>query len=358
VTLAAPEVRENVPLAPLTTLQIGGPARHFVEARGEEAVIAGLSFAEQRGLPVFILGGGSNVVVADEGFPGLVIRIAVAGISECAGADSLRLARLTAGAGEDWDGVIRRAVECGLAGIECLSGIPGTAGGTPVQNVGAYGQEVAETIRSVRAWDRVAHGLVELSNADCGFSYRQSAFNTTARDRYVVLAVTFELARGAPPALKYADLRDHFAGRPGSPTLLEVREAVRALRARKAMLLQPGDPDCRSAGSFFKNPVVSQRQYEQIVARAGGPIPHYPVGESGAVKVAAAWLIEQAGFHKGFARGPVGISTRHALALVNRGGASAGQLVALAREIRARVSGRFGIDLVPEPQFIGFHDPL
>lgn len=341
-----------MPLAPLTTFGIGGPARYFIEAHDEETVVEALLFVRLRRVPLFVLGGGSNILVADEGFPGVVLHMRLRGLSERAANGKVVL---TAAAGEDWDAFVRCAVERGLGGVECLSGIPGTVGGTPIQNVGAYGQEAGDVITRVRAWDRSACAVAELSQAECGFSYRQSIFNTVARDRYVVLSVTFALPCDARPSVKYADLQKYFAGRAGTPTLREVREAVRQIRASKAMLLVPGDPDCRSAGSFFKNPIVSEEQYQAIAARTATPAPRYPVaGQPGRVKMAAAWLIEQSGFSKGYGHGPVGLSTRHTLALVNRGGASARDVLALMREIQKGVRERFGIELSAEPLLIGF----
>lgn len=348
------EIRENVELAPLTTFGIGGPARFFIEACDEPTALAALAFAEKRGLPVFVLGGGSNILVADEGFAGLVLRVTIKGIE---GRPDHGSTLLTAGAGEDWDALVEKAVERGLGGVECLSGIPGTVGGTPVQNVGAYGQEVSETLVSVRAYHRAAHRVVELSNAECGFHYRRSIFNTAARDRYLVLAVTYALPRDGRPMLKYADVQKYFAGRGAAPTLADVRQAVRAIRRSKAMLLAPGDPDCRSAGSFFKNPILTEQQYAELQARAPEPVPRFPVANgNGLVKVAAAWLIERAGFHKGYGRGPAGLSSRHTLAIVNRGGASARDVLELMREIQSGVHRYFGVELQPEPLFVGFPD--
>lgn len=349
------EIQEDVLLAPLTTLGIGGPARLFVEARDEATALGALAFAEKKGLRGFVLGGGSNILVADEGFSGLVVRMAIRGVSEQVAGDKVIL---TAGAGEDWDCLVNSAVERGLGGVECLSGVPGTVGGTPIQNVGAYGQEVSETIVSVRACDRATRRIVELSNAECGFSYRHSIFLTSARDRYIVLSVTYALPVDARPAVNYADVRKYFAGSATLPTLRAVREAVRAIRASKAMLLVPGDPDCRSAGSFFKNPIVSEQEYRKISARAPAPVPRYPVRNgAGRVKLPAAWLIERAGFHKGYGRGPVGLSTKHTLALVNRGGATARDVLELMREIQNGVQARLGVRLAPEPQFVGFPAP-
>jgi len=353
-------IQQNVPLAPLTTLRIGGPARFFAEARVEDEMLEAFSFAEQQRLPLFILGGGSNALVADEGFPGLVVHVAFKGVSWRSEGDEVIV---TAQAGEDWDELVRQCVERGLAGVECLSGIPGSVGGTPVQNVGAYGQEVSETIVSVRVFDRLAGRLAELSNAECKFSYRASIFNTTARDRYVVTAVTYALKPGGEPAIRYPDLKSFFSNVSTKPSLRLAREAVRTIRARKAMLITPDDPDCRSAGSFFKNPVVISETFSRIEAIARGQnligdaeqVPHFPAVD-GKVKIPAAWLIERAGFQKGYCRGRVGISSKHTLAIVNRGGATAREVTGLMREIQERVAERFGVSLTPEPVFVGF-DP-
>jgi len=351
-------IRENTLLAPFTTLKIGGAARFFAEARSEADLLVALEFAERQQLPIFILGGGSNALIADEGFPGLVVRVAIEGVVWRNEGEKVLV---TAGAGEDWDELVRRCVERDLAGVECLSGIPGSVGGTPVQNVGAYGQEVSETITSVRVFDRLAGQFVELSDAECQFSYRASLFNTVARDRYVVLAVTYALKPDGDPALRYPDVKNFFANATSKPSLREVREAVRAIRARKAMLITPDDPDCRSAGSFFKNPVVTLETFARIEAAAKeqGLIcdderaPSFSASE-GKVKVPAAWLIERAGFQKGYSRGRVGISSKHTLAIINRGGATAREVIELAREIQERVWARFGVPLTPEPVFAGF----
>ncbi len=346
-------IHENVVLAPLTTFQIGGPARYFVDAPHENAVLEGIQWAKAKSLPLFILGGGSNLLVADAGFPGLVLKIGIRGIEWTRKNGDTTVC---AGAGEEWDQLVASAVERGLAGIECLSGIPGSVGGTPVQNVGAYGQEVSEVLVSVRVYDRSVDRLKELSRDDCGFSYRTSIFNTVAKDRYVVLRVSFTLRENGAPTIRYPDVLREFEAKAGSPTLSDVRAAVRGIRGRKAMLLVEGDPDCRSAGSFFKNPIITDEEFAQLQSIAGADVPHYPAGPGspGKIKTAAAWLIERAGFHKGYSIGPVGLSTKHTLALVNKGGATAQDVLRLAREIRARVRDRFGIDLVPEPVFLGF----
>jgi UDP-N-acetylmuramate dehydrogenase len=339
----------------LTTLEVGGLARFFLRAKNEQQVLDGFVFARRKGLPVFILGGGSNILVSDKGFNGLVIQICLRGVFQ-SNAVSRRtnqqdaVVTITAAAGEDWDSFASYCVSENLAGIECLSGIPGTVGGTPVQNVGAYGQEVSETIVSVRCYDRLNDDIVELTNEQCGFSYRTSIFNNSARDRYVVLAVTYSLIKNAPPKITYKDLVDHFAG--CNPSLAETREAILSIRRSKSMVIDPADSNRRSAGSFFKNPIVAGEKLESIVERYPNQVPHFPASE-GHVKIPAAWLIEQAGFYKGFTMGKAGISTRHTLAIINCGGASAAGIVALKDEIQEAVSSKFGIDLIPEPVFIG-----
>ncbi len=337
-------IRENVPLAPFTTLGVGGAARYFAEAATEAEALEGVEFARSRNLSLFVLGGGSNVVIADAGFAGLVLKIAIAGISR-------RDAIFTAGAGCDWDALVAQTVDAGCAGLECLSGIPGTVGGTPVQNVGAYGQDVSETIVEVRALDLQSLAIKTMVNAECGFAYRSSLFNTTERGRYIILQVSFALRPGGEPTLRYADLQKYFADK-RSPTLSEVRNAVREIRHSKAMLIVSGEEDARSAGSFFKNPVVTQAAFEAL-SNKFPQMPNYPVADS-ARKIPAAWLVEHAGFTKGFTKGAAGISRKHALAIVNRGGATAADIVALQDEIRARVRDKFGIELQPEPVFVGF----
>ena len=344
---------DNVPLAPLTTLGVGGPARFFAEAHTENDVREAVEFARRRELPLFVLGGGTNLLVADAGFDGIVLHIAIKGIDE-SDAGGKRL--FQAGAGEDWDGFVNRAVEKNCAGIECLSGIPGTLGATPVQNVGAYGQEVAETITEVYALDLESGEVNEFSNEACGFAYRTSVFNTLARGRFIILGVRFALEKNGAPKIEYRDLKNYFATHAGQPSLAEVRKAVREIRHSKAMLIVEGDEDSRSAGSFFKNPVVSPAKFAEVHAtaeRRGLQVPSFP-GLDGQVKVPAAWLVEHSGFAKGTTRGRVGISRRHALAIVNRGGATAAEVVALKNEIQSAVLSQFGIDLQPEPVFLGF----
>jgi UDP-N-acetylmuramate dehydrogenase len=333
-----------VELAELTTLRLGGPASRLVEARTDEEVIAAV---REAGSPL-VLAGGSNVVVADEGMPGTVVRIATRGVEREGGGG------LVVAAGESWDDLVARTVADGLQGFECLSGIPGSVGATPIQNVGAYGQEVAETIASVRVYDRETGRTHDMPAADCGFGYRTSVFRY--HDRHVVLAVTFRLReddRSGP--LRYAELA-RTLGVPvgGTAPLTAVREAVLGLRRGKGMVIDPADPDSVSAGSFFTNPILAHRDFEALAGRAGPELtpPAWPEPD-GRVKTSAAWLIEHAGFYRGHGNGRVGISTKHTLALVNRGGATTAELMILAREIAAGVHDRFGVQLHPEPVLVG-----
>jgi UDP-N-acetylmuramate dehydrogenase len=346
-------VLENVPLAPLTTLKVGGPARYFAEPKTTNEVVEALQFARLRDLPMFVLGGGSNLVISDAGWPGLVLKIAIPGIDE---RSENGKTLFEVGAGEEWDRFVTRAVARNCAGVECLSGIPGSVGGTPVQNVGAYGQEVAETIASVLTLDLKDGQIRELCAEACGFEYRTSIFNTSERGRFIILRVTYSLEPGGKPRIEYADLKKHFAGFQQTPSLTSTREAVRRIRASKAMLITPGDEDCRSAGSFFKNPILNSQQYDDLAARAkakGLQIPSYPALDAQR-KVSAAWLVEYSGFSKGYRSGRVGISRKHALAIVNRGEATAGDVLALKDHIQQRVEELWGIHLEPEPVFVGF----
>ena len=347
---------ENIPLAPLTTIHIGGSAKYFVDAKSVGEVQEAVGFARARDLPLFVLGGGSNLLIADSGWPGLVLKISLEGIDRRAAQDEDGKVLFDAGAGESWDKFVSRAVMSNCAGIECLSGIPGSVGGTPVQNVGAYGQEVSETISSVQVLDLKDGQIRELCNEACGFSYRTSIFNTTERGRFIVLRVTYALIPEGKPRIAYADLKRQFEGRDSPPNLAETREAVRHIRAIKGMLIVPGDPDCQSAGSFFKNPVLSEEQHEDLQNRAaarGLTIPSYPALETHK-KVSAAWLVEHSGFGKGFGSDRAGISSKHALAIVNRGGATAADIVALKEQIQQRVQEIWGIRLEPEPVMVGF----
>jgi UDP-N-acetylmuramate dehydrogenase len=347
-------VEENKELAALTTFGIGGPARWFVRAMAEADVAEAVAWASGRGVPTFTLGGGSNLLVADSGFDGLVLQVGIKGIRvQTSAGDGERLYDVAAG--EDWDSFVQCTVEANCAGLECLAGIPGNVGGTPVQNVGAYGQEVATAIRSVRAYDLARHTVVELSAEECGFGYRRSRFNNADKGRFVILAVAYRLSAGGAPTIEYADLGRIFP--PGSrPSVGQVASAVREIRHGKGMLLVDGDPDCRSAGSFFKNPIITEEMAEAIARVAGSEPPCFPVGEGspGQLKISAAWLVEKAGYSRGFRLGNAGISSKHTLALVNLGGARAWEIVALANEIRLAVSKRFCIDLQMEPVMLGF----
>ncbi len=345
-------VQENIPLAPLTTLKVGGPARYFVEAKSIGEVQEAIQYAHSRDAALFVLGGGSNLVVSDAGWPGVVLKVAIAGIEQQSHDNK---AVFDVGAGEEWDKFVASAVARNCAGVECLSGIPGSVGGTPVQNVGAYGQEVSETILSVTALDLNSDNVCELANAECEFHYRTSIFNTSERGRYIILRVKYELLPGGKPHLQYADLRNHFAGWNEAPTLADAREAVRTIRATKGMLIIAGEEDCRSAGSFFKNPVLAASDFERLTQRATDKnlqIPSYPALESQR-KVSAAWLVEHSGFSKGFISGNVGISRKHTLAIINRGKGSAAEVVALKNHIQDRVEDIWGVRLEPEPVFVG-----
>jgi UDP-N-acetylmuramate dehydrogenase len=357
-------IQEKVPLAPLTTLQVGGEARYFAEITREDELQEAVKFGKGRDLPLFVLGGGSNVVVADSGWPGLVIKIAIGGITPKTDDAASNAVLFSVGAGVEWDDFVAQTVVQNCAGVECLSGIPGSVGGTPVQNVGAYGQEVSDTIESVRALDLREDRVVVLPKPACGFRYRSSIFNSTARGRYIILRVNYRLKRGGVPNLKYADLQKYFAGRGAeassskerTPSLAEVREAVRKIRRSKGMLIVAGDEDCRSAGSFFKNPVLNEQQFKELAVRAasrGLEIPSYPALDA-QHKISAAWLVENSGFSKGYVAGPAGISQKHALALVNRGAAKASDIMYLKDEIQGAVQTEWGILLEPEPVFVGF----
>jgi len=336
-----PHIRESVSLAPLTTLGLGGAARFFAEIADASQIASALAWAKERDLPAFILGGGSNLVVADEGFPGLVLHMRTRGRRWFEEGGEVRV---EVAAGEDWDDLVADAVARNAAGVECLSGIPGSAGASPVQNVGAYGQEVASAIRSVRVLERASFQIRQLDADACGFGYRDSAFKREP-DRQVILSVTLRLVPGGAPSLRYPELA---AALPGRPSLADVRQSVLALRRKKAMLLDDRDPNRRSAGSFFVNPVVSA----DVAALLPADAPRFPLPD-GRCKLAAGWLIEHAGLGKGFRMGPVGISSQHALALVHHGGGSTADLLRLARHVHRSVLDRFGIALVPEPVFLG-----
>ncbi|TKK86763.1 UDP-N-acetylmuramate dehydrogenase [Herbidospora galbida] len=339
-------MEEGVRLAPYTTLRLGGNARAFVIAETEERLVELVSEADRRGEPVLILGGGSNLVLSDAGFDGLVVKVGTRGIVTYGGL-------VTAAAGEDWDPLVERCVAEGLSGVECLSGIPGLVGSTPIQNVGAYGQDVSQTIVAVRVFDRRRREILDLEAAECGFAYRDSAFKG-ALDRFVVLSVTYNLENDElSQPLAYAELAKSLGVAPGERVpLAQARARVLELRRGKGMVLDPADPDTVSAGSFFTNPILGRAQADELEKLAPG-YPRWPAGDD-AVKVPAAWLIENAGFHKGYAKGPVRVSTKHTLALTNpTGEATAEELLELAREVRDGVKAKFGVTLVNEPVMIG-----
>jgi UDP-N-acetylmuramate dehydrogenase len=342
--------RERVSLAPWTTLGVGGPARWFASASSAADVRAAHEWCRGRGVPLWVLGGGSNVVIADSGFDGLVLHVAVAGMDTGEAGETLSV---DAGAGERWDTLVARLVNDGWAGVECLSGIPGTVGGTPIQNVGAYGQEVAATVEQVHAFDGDAGTMVTLDAAACGFSYRASRFKGEDAGRFIICGVRFRLSRGAP-ALTHPDLQRwvHDAGI-SRPTLADVRAAVLAIRRSKGMVVDGNDPDARSVGSFFVNPVVAAAERDRLAGLVGADVPARPLAD-GAVRVPAAWLIQCAGWARGDAEGAVGLSTKHPLAIVNRGGASAADIVRFAARVKRRVADRLGVWLQPEPVFVGF----
>jgi UDP-N-acetylmuramate dehydrogenase len=361
-------------LAEYTTLGLGGPARVFLSADTEQALVGAIRDADASGEPALLLGGGSNLVISDEGFPGTVIHVNTRGLTLVDVGDGA--IDVTVAAGADWDDVVAATVAEGLAGLEPLSGIPGRAGATPIQNVGAYGREVAEVITQVRVYDRQEDQIRTIPNESCRFSYRASLFKggrpeslvpwpgrsptlSGGQPRYVVLDVTFRLARQSLSApVKYAELAAELGIGTGEQAGVgEVRAAVLKIRARKGMVLNPGDPDTRSAGSFFTNPVITAEEFtgveETAVARGAGSVPRYDAGK-GLVKVPAAWLIEHAGFAKGHgAPGPARVSSKHTLALVNAGEATTADLLALAREIVSGVQTAYGVTLTPEPILVG-----
>ncbi|MFE5395325.1 UDP-N-acetylmuramate dehydrogenase [Streptomyces sp. NPDC056568] len=343
----------DAPLAPLTTFRLGGPATRLVTATTDAEVIAAVREADDTGTPLLLIGGGSNLVIGDKGFDGTALHLATRGLT-------LDGTTLELAAGEIWTDAVARTVEAGLAGVECLAGIPGSAGATPIQNVGAYGQEVSSTITEVTAYDRRSRRTVTLTNADCVFSYRHSRFKAEP-ERYVVLRVRFALedADGLSAPLRYAETARALGVEPGDRVpLATARETVLQLRAGKGMVLDPEDHDTWSAGSFFTNPILTDEEFAAFRARVderlgdGVEPPAFPAGE-GRIKTSAAWLIDKAGFTKGYGSGPARISTKHTLALTNRGEATTEDLLALAREVVTGVREAFGITLVNEPVTVG-----
>ncbi|MFF5210430.1 UDP-N-acetylmuramate dehydrogenase [Streptosporangium sp. NPDC000396] len=336
----------GVRLAPYTTLGLGGPARAFVAAESAEEIVELVAEADRAGEPVLVLGGGSNLVVSDEGFEGLVVRVASRGV-EVDGD------RITVQAGEDWDALVARTVTEGWSGIECLSGVPGLVGSTPIQNVGAYGQDVSQTIIGVRVYDRRTGEVGDLTARECGFAYRHSVFKEEP-GRRVVLAVTYELAKdGLSGPIAYKELATRLGVALGERVpLAEARATVLELRRSKGMVLDPDDPDTRNAGSFFTNPILTAQEAAELERRVPG-FPRWDM-PGGSFKVPAAWLIENAGFPKGYRRGPARISTKHTLAMTNPElAATTADLLDLAREVRDGVREKFGVTLVNEPVIVG-----
>ncbi len=352
------QIREQVPLAPFTTLGLGGPARWFADCADEAEIREALAWAREHRTPAHVLAGGSNTIVPDAGVDGLVLRVATRGVTYL---ETEHDVTITAQAGEDWDGVVAHAAQRGWSGIECLSGIPGTVGATPIQNVGAYGQEMADVLELVTCLDRQTQERAVFPRAACGLGYRTSRFKAREAGRWIVLDVTLRLAKHERPALRYGELRDAVGGEAGLAALdpddavQKVRASVLALRRRKGMVLDPADPETRSVGSFFTNPVLSPDAFAGLERRwteGGGreAVPRHAAGEQ--VKVPAAWLVERAGFAKGTVRGRARVSRKHTLALVNDGGTTQ-ELLALADEVTAAVETRFGVRLEREPVVLG-----
>jgi UDP-N-acetylmuramate dehydrogenase len=350
------KVQENVLLKPYTTLGIGGLARYFVVATDEEIIYKAVAWAKKQDLPLFVLGGGSNLIIADKGFPGLVLHINNQGIEHSFLDDKVLV---SVAAGEVWDNFVALSVEHNWGGIECMSGIPGKVGATPIQNVGAYGQEVKTSIVKVKVYDRLLEKFVSFSNQECEFSYRQSIFKSTAKDRYIVIDVTFALTPNALPEVNYTELQKYLTEKGYlKPTLADVRKAVIAIRQKKAMIVDAQDPDSRSAGSFFMNPIVDLEVFQQLQAEflkdhPRDTIPQF-AAQPGKIKLSAAWLIEKSGLKKSYQKGGAAISSKHSLAITNRDNATSKDICDLAKEIQEKVKAQFNIHLDPEPIFVGF----
>jgi UDP-N-acetylmuramate dehydrogenase len=354
------DIKRDVPLAPLTTLETGGVARHFLQADDDELVAAAVAWAKERDLAVYIIGGGSNILVSDAGLDGLVIRMHTRGLAIGSEEDQGDKVTVCVSAGEEWDTFVDTMVAADLAGVECLSGIPGSVGAAPIQNIGAYGQEAADTITQVVALELATLSRTTLDPAQCAFGYRDSLFRRRS-GTYAILQVSFRLTRGGPPSLAYPELAKEVEH--ADPSLVRVREAVLRVRRRKSMVLDPADENRRSVGSFFTNPVLSSDEVDRVVARAAragvsdpGGMPRYST-DTGETKLSAAWLIENAGFARGTRRGRVGISARHTLALVNLGGASTAEVLGFASTVRSRVLAVFGVALEAEAVCLGCDVP-
>lgn len=335
--------KQNLSLAEFTTLGVGGKAKYFVEVDTEKKLLRAMSWVKANKVQVFVLGGGSNVVVSGLGFNGLVIKMSNRGIKKLENNTS-KLVVLEVAAGEIWDDFVAYAVRNNLAGIECLSGIPGSVGASPVQNIGAYGQEVEKVILKVRFLDINSLEIKEYSNKQCHFSYRNSFFKKSKNE--IIISVFFRLHKGGEPNLEYSDLKAVFVDQ--SPTLSQVRDTVIKIRKEKSTFFNKDDPSSISVGSFFINPVISRREFQELK----GEIPHY-LSDKG-IKIPAAWLIEKAGFSKGYSAGNVGLSQKHALIIINKGGATAKEIIGFAKRIKDKVFKKFGISLIPEPTLVGF----
>jgi UDP-N-acetylmuramate dehydrogenase len=351
------KIQENILLSPYTTLGIGGLAHYFVNASDEQTIFGAVAWAKKQEIPLFILGGGSNLVIADSGFPGLVLQINNQGI-ESHYQDGKVL--VTVAAGETWDDFVALSVKNNWQGLECLSGIPGKLGATPIQNVGAYGQEVKDTIIKLQAYDRQLEKVVSFSNPECQFSYRQSYFKSVAKDRYIIFKVTYALTPETAPIIRYPELQKYLLENISSiPTLSDVRSAILQLRRSKAMVVDPLEPNSKSVGSFFMNPIVEEKKLllikeKLILGNLNDSIPEFPA-DTGRIKLSAAWLIEKAGFSKGYKKGNVAISSKHALALINQQNGTAKEICFLAEEIQEKVKNKFDIYLEPEPIYVGFN---
>lgn len=346
-------IRENEPLADFTSFGVGGNARYLARIESEGDAASALAFATEKGLETIVLGGGSNVLISDEGFPGLVVLNRIAGYTIEDSGDNVIV---SAGGGEDWQNFTDLCVAKGWQGVECLAGIPGTVGASPVQNIGAYGQEVSQVISQVRCLETATGRAVTFGNEECAFRYRESIFNTSDAGKYFVTSVTFRLACGGSAVITYRELEERLSCNP-APTLTDVRDAVIAIRAGKGVLIRTGYESFKSAGSFFKNPVVTRSRFERVEQLVAGqarpsnwawPLPN------GEVKISAAFLIQNSGIEKGSRSGNVGISPRHTLILINHGAATASEIVDFAAEVRQRVLERFGVLLTPEPRLVGF----
>ena len=347
------EIRENYPLSGLTTFGVGGPARYFALAESEDDIVQSLEFAKERGIPFLALGGGSNVLISDKGFPGIVILNRIKGFSSSVEDGSVIV---RSGAGEDWQDFADRCVGSGWQGVECLAGIPGTVGASPVQNIGAYGQDISQVVSGVRAVDAATGKAVLFSNEECGFGYRRSIFNSDSAGRYIITSVTFKLNQGGMAPVHYSELEKYLSGAT-AVTPAQVRDAVIAIRDSKGLLVREGHESLKSGGSFFKNPVVSPDKFKEVeerIEKAGGCVNWaWPV-DSGDMKLSAACLIQCAGFVRGYRKGNAGISPKHCLIVVNYGCATAGEILDFACEVRLKVREDFGIILRPEIRLIGF----